>query len=263
LEAFGIGGWPLVRQKAWAQLIPDKSGKLSPSECHALLRVLEIEPAGQLEWLQRERSKFAVAAFTRDERAVLRRFAFESSQTVDDMLRALDGHEDFRGVGDSSMQHEARFYLVKKSEDKLPAIIPLKGDREFLMTELKKNPKKPARKLAAPPFAGDSATPAPVCASSAPSLAHSAALELSYAHSAPSSVLHTCSMAKVTLGGNGFVVNHPDSKIIDCSKCKRISADECGVLGMWMKKSDFTVETLNLVRFFFVWFCICYVFACV
>ena len=159
LEAFGIGGWPLVRQKAWAQLIRDKPGTLSPSD-HALLRVLNIEPAGQLEWLQSERSKFAAAAFIKDERAALREFVFESSQTVDDMLRALDGHEDFRGVGDSSMQHEARFDLVKKSEDKLPAIIPLKGDREFLMRELKlkKNLKKPARKLAAPPVSYSPAT---------------------------------------------------------------------------------------------------------
>jgi hypothetical protein len=151
----GIGSWFSVsRQKAWAELIPGKPGTLSPSD-HALLHVLEadgLEPAQQEEWLHRERGKLAAAALTKDERAVLRRFAFEPSQTVDGMLRALDGHDSFRGVGASSMPHAALYDFIKKREGELPAILPLKGDREFLLSQLKRL-KDSAKIQAASPIA--------------------------------------------------------------------------------------------------------------
>jgi hypothetical protein len=224
LEACGIGGWPPVsRQKAWAQLVFDRKAVLSAHD-PAFLRVLEInalDPAGQLEWLRSERDKVEAAALTKKEREVLQLFALKPSQTVDKMLRALDDHKSFSGC--SSKPLAARYDFVKERENELPAIFPLKGDREFLMRQLKEFATKPA----APPGAVDSAPPAP-----------------SFAPSTP----HTSSMAKVTLGGKEFGIKHPEK--IDCSKIKKIPANECVVLGELMKTSDFTVETLNLVRFF-------------
>jgi GTPase SAR1 family protein len=163
LEALGIDSWfPVSRQKAWAQLIPDEPRLLSPSD-QALLHLLGVdglEPAQQEEWLHRERGKLAAAALTKDERAVLRRFAMEPSQTVDGMLRALDGHEGFLCVRGSSMPHAALYDVIKKREGELPAILPLKGDREFLVTELKKC-KESARKRAAPPVAREASASVP------------------------------------------------------------------------------------------------------
>jgi hypothetical protein len=231
LEACGIGGWhPVSRQKAWVQLVfdrkVDREAFLSAHD-PAFLRILEINalnPKRQFEWLQSERVKVEAAALSKKEREKLQRFALEHSpdwQSVDEMLRALDDHKSFSGC--SSKPLAARYDFVKEHENELPAIFPLKGDREFLMRQLKEAATKPA----APPGAVDSAPLAP-----------------SFAPSTP----HTSSMAKVTLGGKEFSIKHPEK--IDCSKIKKIPAKECVVLGELMKTSDFTVETLNLVRFF-------------
>jgi hypothetical protein len=156
LELFGIGSWlPISKQKAWAQLIPNKPGPLSPQD-EALFPFLEIDALArpeQSKWIEGERVKFEAAKLTKGERQTLREYALEPSQTENDMLRLLGDRVSFRGVSDSSMSHRARFDLVKKHEAELVTVFPLKGDREFLLKWLNDC----AGKLSASPVADASA----------------------------------------------------------------------------------------------------------
>jgi hypothetical protein len=156
LDLFGIGSWlPVLKQKAWAQLILNKPDPLSHD--HALFPFLGIgdlaSPDEQSKWIEGERAKFEAAKLTKDERQTLREFALEPSQTEDDMLRLLSDRESFRGVCDSSMSHRARFKLVKEHELELVTVLLLKCDRDFLLKRLKER----AGKLSAPPVADASA----------------------------------------------------------------------------------------------------------
>jgi len=173
LQALGIGSWrPVSRQKAWAQLIPGKPDPLSPQEQVLFpdLGIDDLASAEQSKWVETERVKFAAARLTKEERKVIGKFALEPSQTVDDMLRVLEGHKNFRDVSKSFMPQQARFALVKTHEKELEAIFPLKGDREFLLQRLK----EPAGKLPAAAVSESAAAvsaPAPVAAPASRTLA--------------------------------------------------------------------------------------------
>ena len=111
--------------------------------------------------METERAKFAAARLTKEERKVIRDFALEPSRTVDDMLRVLEGHKNFRDVGSASTSQQMLYEIVKKHEKELEAIFPLKGDREFLLQRLK-NPagKHPSAAVSESAAAAPSAAPA-------------------------------------------------------------------------------------------------------
>ena len=142
-----------------------------------LLGLRERPVSEQKAWVESEQAKLQAAGLTKDERKVLREWVLEPSQSVDDMLRVLEGHKNFLGVSDSAMSHQARHKLLKKREGELVAIFPLKGDRELLLRELAKlckpSPAVSESSVAvpSPSPAAAAAAPAPAPASAPPSTA--------------------------------------------------------------------------------------------